>query len=74
MSKGKSTAFYGIFLALALVTGYVEQCIPINLGIPGVKLGLANIVTMVLLYVVGVRTSAGITVVLILLSCILFGT
>ena len=74
MSKGKSTAFYGILLALALVTGYVEQCIPINLGIPGVKLGLANIVTMVLLYVVGVRTAAGITVVRILLSGILFGT
>ena len=47
--KTKMTAFYGMFLALALVAGYVERLIPINLGIPGVKLGLANIVTMVLL-------------------------
>ena len=52
--SAKKTAFYGMFLALALVAGYIEQLIPINLGIPGVKLGLANIVTMLLLYIVGV--------------------
>ena len=46
--SAKKTAFYGMFLALALVAGYIEQLIPINLGIPGVKLGLANIVTMLL--------------------------
>ena len=40
--SAKKTAFYGMFLALALVAGYIEQLIPINLGIPGVKLGLAN--------------------------------
>ncbi len=74
MKKAKKTAFYGMFLALALVAGYVEQLIPINLGIPGVKLGLANIVTMVLLYTVGTRAAAGITAIRILLSGILFGT
>lgn len=74
MKKAKRTAFYGMFLALALVAGYVEQLIPINLGIPGVKLGLANIVTMVLLYTVGIRAAAGITVIRILLAGILFGT
>lgn len=74
MKKAKRTAFYGMFLALALVAGYVEQLIPINLGIPGVKLGLANIVTMVLLYTVGIRAAAGTTVIRILLAGILFGT
>ena len=57
MKKGKRTAFYGMFLALALVAGYVEQLLPINLGVPGVKLGLANIVTMVLLYTCLLYTS-----------------
>ena len=52
--SAKKTAFYGMFLALALVAGYIEQLIPVNLGVPGVKLGLANIVTMLLLYIVGV--------------------
>ena len=61
MRKGKRTAFYGLFLALALVAGYVEQLLPVSLGIPGVKLGLANVVTMVLLYTVGVRAAVGIT-------------
>ena len=60
--SAKKTAFYGMFLALALVAGYIEQLIPINLGIPGVKLGLANIVTMLLLYIVGVPAACLISV------------
>ncbi len=70
----KKTAFYGMFLALALVAGYIEQLLPINLGIPGVKLGLANIVTMLLLYIVGVRSAALITGLRIVLSGCLFGS
>ena len=61
--SAKKTAFYGMFLALALVAGYIEQLIPINLGIPGVKLGLANIVAACL-----------ISVLRILLSGFLFGS
>ena len=34
--SAKKTAFYGMFLALALVAGYIEQLIPVNLGVPGV--------------------------------------
>lgn len=74
MEKGKKTAFYGMFLALALVAGYVEQVMPVHLGVPGVKLGLANVVTMVLLYTMGVRAAAGITTIRILLAGMLFGT
>ena len=72
--SAKKTAFYGMFLALALVAGYIEQLIPINLGIPGVKLGLANIVTMLLLYIVGVPAACLISVLRILLSGFLFGS
>ena len=71
--SAKKTAFYGMFLALALVAGYIEQLIPINLGIPGVKLGLANIVTMLLLYIVGVPAACLISVLRILLG-FLFGS
>lgn len=62
-----------MFLALALVAGYVEQLIPVNPGIPGVKLGLANIVTMILLYVLGLRASVIVSALRILLSGFLFG-
>lgn len=72
--KTRKIAFYGLFLALALVAGYVERLIPINLGIPGVKLGLANVVTMILLYTVGLRAAAGITAARIVLSGMLFGS
>ncbi len=70
--RARTVAFYGMFLALALVAGYVERLIPINLGIPGVKLGLANIVTMVLLYTVGLRGAAGVTAARVILSGFLF--
>ncbi|MDO4976043.1 MAG: Gx transporter family protein [Eubacteriales bacterium] len=72
--KTKKVAFMGLFLALALVAGYVERLIPINLGVPGVKIGLANIVTMVLLYCVGWKEAVWISAARILLSGLLFGS
>lgn len=72
--KIRRTAFYGLFLALALVAAYVERLLPINLGVPGVKLGLANIVTMVLLYTVGVKGAVGVSAARVLLSGMLFGS
>lgn len=74
LMNAKKTAFYGLFLALALVAGYIERLIPINLGVPGVKLGLANIVTMVLLYTTGLAGAVLITAARILLSGLLFGS
>ena len=45
----KKTAFLGVFLALAMICSYVEVLIPFDFGIPGVKLGLTNIVVVLLL-------------------------
>lgn len=39
---GRKVAIFGVFTALALIFSYVELLIPINFGIPGAKLGLAN--------------------------------
>lgn len=36
-------AVFGVFTSLALILSYVELLIPINFGIPGMKLGLANL-------------------------------
>ena len=38
----KKTALLGMLVALAFVLSYIETLIPVNLGIPGAKLGLAN--------------------------------
>ena len=72
--KAKKIALYGMFLALALVFSYIEQLIPISLGIPGVKLGLANIITMMVLYYAGFGSAIMISAIRILLSGLLFGS
>ena len=51
----KKIAYLGLLVALAFVFSYVEYLIPVNPGIPGVKLGLANLVVIVALYTIGGR-------------------
>ena len=42
--KTRRLALMGLLTSLGLIAGYIEFLIPIPLGIPGVKPGLANIV------------------------------
>ena len=53
-NKIKKTAFCGLVLALALIAGYAENLVPVAVAIPGIKLGAANSVILILLYMVGV--------------------
>lgn len=54
----RRTAELGFLLALALILSYVESLIPFSFGIPGIKLGLPNLVVLLLLYgETGRRTS-----------------
>lgn len=69
----KKAAFLGIFLALALIFSYVETLIPIPLGVPGIKLGLANIVSIILLYCMGAKEAYAISVMRVVLTGFLFG-
>ena len=69
----KRTALFGLLIALACVLGYVESLIPVYLGAPGVKLGLANLVTMITLYCMGVKAAIAVNVVRIFLSGFTFG-
>lgn len=46
----KKTVQLGFFLALALILSYVESLIPFSFGIPGIKLGLPNLIVVLLLY------------------------
>ena len=48
--KTKKIAYLGLLIALAFVFSYIEFMIPVNIGIPGAKLGLANLVIIVALY------------------------
>lgn len=66
-------AYFGVFTALALIFSYVESLIPINFGIPGVKLGLANLITIVALYKMGTKEAFILSVTRVVLSGFLFG-
>lgn len=46
----KRTVELGFLLALALILSYVESLIPFSFGIPGIKLGLPNLIVLLLLY------------------------
>ena len=45
--KTKKIAYLGLLIALAFVFSYIEFLIPVNIGVPGAKLGLANLVIIV---------------------------
>lgn len=53
--KTKKIAYLGLLIALAFVFSYIEFLIPVNIGIPGAKLGLANLVIIVALYTLNER-------------------
>lgn len=69
----KRLATDGLFLALALVVSYIEVLIPIPIGIPGVKIGLANAVVMVLLFFSTWQLTLVISIMRIFLVGFLFG-
>lgn len=65
-------AYFGVFTALALIFSYVETLIPIHLGIPGVKLGLANLIIVITLYKMGTKEAYILSVVRIVLAGFIF--
>ncbi len=69
----RKVAYFGVLLSLSLILGYVESLIPFGFGIPGVKLGLANVVTMVALFYIGQRQAVLLSILRVILSGLLFG-
>ncbi len=67
-------SYLGVFLALALILSYVESLVPFFYGIPGMKLGLANLVTVFAFYYLGPKEAAMLSFVRVLLAGVLFGT
>lgn len=70
----KRVAFLGVFLALALIFSYVETWIPNFFGVPGMKLGLANIVIVIILYCMGSKEAYGVSLCRVVLVGFLFGS
>lgn len=72
-TKTKNVALFGMMVALAFTFSYLESLIPFNFGIPGVKLGLANLVVVVALYTMKPAEAFSIAVIRIFLAGLTFG-
>lgn len=68
----RRVAYDGLFAALAFGFSFVELLLPIDFGVPGVKIGLANVVSLFVLYRVGIIDAAAVSLVRILLAGALF--
>lgn len=66
-------ALFGMFVALAMLMSYIETLLPLSLGVPGVKIGLANLVTMVCLYTLGGTAAVAVSLTRIMLVGFTFG-
>lgn len=72
MKSSEKTAYYGIFAGLAIIMGWVEMMIPVPIPVPGVKLGLANVIVVMAMYYFGNKTALGISIIRIIISGLLF--
>lgn len=70
--RTKRLTMSAMFATLALIFTYVEVLIPYNLGVPGVKLGLANLVIIIALYEMDFKYAMTINIIRIMLSGLLF--
>ena len=68
----KKIPYYGLFAALAILMGYVEMMIPVPIPIPGVKLGLANVIIIIMMYFMDTKSAFFVSLIRVLLSGLLF--
>ncbi len=71
--KAKKIAFLGLAIALAMILSFVESQIPPLAAMPGVKVGLPNLVMVFLLYRVGWKETVTVSIIRIFLTSLLFG-
>ena len=68
----KKIALCGVLTALAMIFSYIESVIPVPIPVPGIKLGVANIAVITILYVLGVKEAIVINLLRIVLTSHLF--
>ncbi len=74
-NRTKRVTFLGLAVSLALILSYVESLLPpLWAAVPGIKMGLANIVVVWLIYRFSWREAAAVSLVRVLLASMLFGT
>ncbi len=69
----RKTAFLGVMIAFALILSYIEYLVPFYFGAPGIKLGMANLIIVLILYQFGWKEALAVNVIRIILTGFLFG-
>ena len=69
----KKLVNHGLLLTIALILSYIESLIPFGFGIPGIKLGLANMAVVLCMYCMGTREALLLNIMRILLAGFMFG-
>ena len=69
----RKIAALGLFTAVAIIFGYVESLIPVFAGIPGIKLGLANLSVLFILERYSLKEAAVVSAIRIVVIGFLFG-
>jgi heptaprenyl diphosphate synthase component I len=70
--KIKYMSMYAMFVALAMILSYIESLIPIPFAVPGMKIGLANLVVIVALYVMDEKAAISISLIRVILVSFTF--
>ena len=66
-------ALLSLFTAIALILSLVDSALPPLLPVPGVRLGLANVVTLILLFAVRSRDAFLVLILRIILASVFAG-
>ena len=70
----KKVAFLGLSASLALLLSWIEFLLPpLYAAVPGIKIGLPNVVILTVLYLVGTKEAAAVSLVRLCVSSLLFG-
>jgi heptaprenyl diphosphate synthase len=73
MNKTRKITMCGLMTALAMIFSYIEALMPIPVPVPGVKLGIANMAIIVVLYTIGISEAVIVDILRVTLTAMLFG-
>ena len=62
----------GLCIALAMIMSYIEVLVPLSFAVPGIKMGLANIVIIFVLYKLGTKEAILVSLIRVILVSLLF--
>ncbi|MBQ8719626.1 MAG: Gx transporter family protein [Clostridia bacterium] len=70
----KKIVVLSLFVSAAMILSYIESLLPAFLPLPGVKIGLANIVTLAVMFSFGVPEALLVSLLRVALTSLLFGS